>query len=415
MPKLTDRILAFDQGLLPDMLQLKYEAMTENAFRFYRGTCGLFYEDLATKGNLPEAPLAWICGDLHLENFGSYRGDNKLVYFDLNDFDEAVMAPATHEIVRLIASIFIAFESLDIDAERAGKMARLFIKSYATTLCKGKAYSIEPRTAKGVVMKFLKAAENSRYRHLLDKRTEEKGHKLVLSLHNERHFKVDKKLKAELLAHIGLWIEQSSDSPYNFKPKSVVFRLAGTGSVGVKRYLFLLKSTNYRNKYLLIDMKQSKPAALLPFIKNPQPAFTSENERIKIIQQRMQYVTPRLLSTTTFREDCYVIQELQPVKDSINFKMIRDDYRDLYQVIDDMGMLTASSQLRSAGIDGSATISDLMAFGQDESWQNPLLDYAYQYSRQVKSNYKQFLKDYKKGLFANDKAKQLTGITKVKS
>ncbi len=44
-----------------------------------------FYEDLQDVP-LPQSPNTWICGDLHLENFGSYKANNKLVYFDLNDF-----------------------------------------------------------------------------------------------------------------------------------------------------------------------------------------------------------------------------------------------------------------------------------------------------------------------------------------
>lgn len=47
MRKLAEKLALFNWGILPDLLQLKYEAMTENTFRFYRGTCHLFYEDLA--------------------------------------------------------------------------------------------------------------------------------------------------------------------------------------------------------------------------------------------------------------------------------------------------------------------------------------------------------------------------------
>jgi len=101
MSNLSDRIQLFNKDLLPDKVQLKYEAMTENAFRFFRGTCHLFYEDLANAAPLPLSPQAWICGDLHIENFGSYKGDNKLVYFDLNDFDESVLAPAAYELARI--------------------------------------------------------------------------------------------------------------------------------------------------------------------------------------------------------------------------------------------------------------------------------------------------------------------------
>jgi len=399
MSKLSERILGFNKGLLPETLLYKYEAMAENAFRFYRGTCSLFYEDLQACPDLLPSPMAWICGDLHLENFGSYLGENKVVYFDLNDFDEAVLAPASYELVRLLASIFIAFESLKIEPEKARNMAQLFLRTYSATLAKGKACSIDPRTAKGIVKDFLIAAEKSKAKDLLEKRTEKKQQKVVLSLKDERHLKVEKKLKNELKAHVSQWIENSSDGPYNYKVKSCVFRLAGTGSIGVKRYLFLLKSTNTHNQYLLIDMKQSLDSALNCFTKAKQPHWNNNAERIATIQQRMQNVTPSLLSTTIFRGDSYVLQELQPVKDSIKFKMIRDQYRDLYQVIDDMAILTASSQLRSGGIQGSATIDDLAAFGKDNTWQEQLINYAQKYSDQVNSYYLHYLLDYRAGKF----------------
>src|ERR1700755_1803386 len=137
MQDVTKRILTFNESKLSKMRPLKYRLMQENAFRFFRGTCHLFYEDLAATPEFPTGPFGWICGDLHLENFGSYRSDNNQVYFDLNDFDEAILAPVTWEIVRLLTSIFIGFESLGIEPRRAEKMAKLFLKSYAATLATG--------------------------------------------------------------------------------------------------------------------------------------------------------------------------------------------------------------------------------------------------------------------------------------
>jgi len=168
MSKLSERLKAFNDGLLPQMVQLKYDAMTENAFRFYRGTCHLFYEDLAQASPLPLSPVSWICGDLHIENFGSYKGDNKLVYFDLNDFDEGLLAPVCYELARMVTSIFIAFESLEIEPEKAMKMARLYLKTYSATLARGKSISIEPRTARGIVCDFLNSAEKGKEKTLLD-------------------------------------------------------------------------------------------------------------------------------------------------------------------------------------------------------------------------------------------------------
>lgn len=388
--ELLERIIAFNTGLLADMLELKYEAMAENAFRFFRGTCQLFYEDLSKAPSLPLSPLAWICGDLHIENFGSYKGDNKLVYFDLNDFDEALLAPAAYELVRMVTSIFVAFEQLKIGPKKARRMTELYLRSYSATLAQGKAKSIEPRTARGIVCDFLKAAERSTYKELLEKRTTGEKKKLVLSLEDERHFKLDKKLRAELSAHIQQWVNSSSDGPYNYEVKSVVFRLAGTGSIGLKRYLFLLKSTNTKRHYLLLDMKQCKAASPSAFVPVQQLQWNSEAERVTGIQRRMQNVSAFLLSHTAFRGESYLIQELQPVKDSIKFKLLKDDYRGMYQVIDDMGMLTASAQLRSSGMQGSSNIDDLMAFGRSADWQEPLLQYALAYAGQVRRDYQSF-------------------------
>src|ERR1700754_2163445 len=138
MAKILQRLQEFNKDLLPEILPLKYEAMAESAFRFFRGNCHLFYDDLAAAEPLPLSPLAWICGDLHIENFGSYKGDNKLVYFDLNDFDEGLLAPASYEVVRMVTSIFIAFDNLGFEQEKALKMAQLYVRSYSATLAKGK-------------------------------------------------------------------------------------------------------------------------------------------------------------------------------------------------------------------------------------------------------------------------------------
>ena len=402
MTNLQQRLTDFNKGLLPEMVQLKYEAMAENAFRFFRGTCHLFYEDLAAAEPLPLSPLSWICGDLHIENFGSYKGDNKLVYFDLNDFDEALLAPASYETVRMVTSIFIAFDNLGFEPLKALKMARLFIKTYSATLAKGKAFSIEPRTAKGIVCNFLTAATKTSEKELLKKRTISKKKKIMLSLEDERHFKLDKKLRRELRAHINEWIKTSSDGPYNYEVISAVFRLAGTGSLGLKRYLFLLKSTNTKNKYLLLDMKQARASSVQPYLPVQQLAWETEAARVIGVQQRMQNVPAALLSTTVFRDESYIIQELQPVKDSIKFKQLQD-YRDMYQVVDDMAALTASAQLRCGGMQGSGTIDDLMAFGADQGWQEAVIAYAQKYARKTKQYYNSYIKDFKAGKYESTK------------
>ncbi len=68
-----------------------------------------------------------------------------------------------------------------------------------------------------------------------------------------------------------------------------------------------------------------------------------------------------------FGDKQFLLQELQPTKDYIDFRLIKTSYRDMFRVIDDMGMLTASAHLGASGRNGSSTADELVQFGMDES------------------------------------------------
>jgi len=149
------QIRSANAGRDPQRLKLKYRAMRANPFAFLRGTCGLFYDRLPRGGIFRSAPAVWICGDLHLENFGSYKGDNRLVYFDINDFDESALAPASWDLVRLLTSIRIAVDTLRISASDARSLCEDCLRAYSSALAEGKAYWIERETANGLVRALL--------------------------------------------------------------------------------------------------------------------------------------------------------------------------------------------------------------------------------------------------------------------
>ena len=393
MPDCFKRIEAYNRGRLPDMLRVKYKLMRDDAFRFFRGTNHLFYEDLSHHNPLPPSPLAWLCGDLHLENFGSFKGDNRLVYFDMNDFDDALLGPAVLDIARLVTSIFVAFDSLKIEEVKAVKMGQHFLKTYSDSLVKGKALYIEPQTAKGIVFKFLSAVSKRKEKRILLKRTVRSKKNLSIYLDHPRHFALDAALKKELTDYFNDWMKNNSYSPYNFEVQDVAFRMAGTGSLGLKRYLFLLKSNNQAGRFMLMEMKEAALPTPEKFISTQQPQWHAQAERVVHIQQRMQNIPPALLSFGKFRNDSFIVAEMQPTKDTFDFRLIRDDYRDIYQVINDMAILTASAQIRSSGWKGAAVVDELSALGENRQWQDSVLEFAKNYSQTVKLDYLEFCKE----------------------
>ncbi len=402
LPTIAERVKQFNSDRLPVYTALKYQMMAGSAFRFFRGTCHLFYEDLYKTDAFQQHPVSWICGDLHLENFGSYKGNNRLVYFDLNDYDEAVLAPATWELARMVTSIFTGFESLNISRAETLRIARLFLNVYSATLSRGKALYIEPETARGIVRSFLEKVAERKQKELLGRYAvlKAKNKKISLFPNGTRLYNLAPKEKKELCSHLARWMKSNGQKRYPFRVMDACFRIAGTGSVGVKRYVFLVQNIFTPKKHLLIDMKQAKPSSLQPYLTIQQPAWPSEAERVVTIQERMQNISPALLATTQFKGDCYVVKELQPTADKIDFMLIKENNKEMIQVIEDMAVLTASAQLRSSGRQGSAIQDELIAFGQDTRWQQPVLQYASNYARQVKKDYQSFVKDYKKGYFS---------------
>jgi len=397
---IPERIKAFNHTRLPDYTALKYQLMAENAFRFFRGTCHLFYEDLHSRDGLPASPVGWVCGDLHLENYGTYKGDNRLVYFDLNDFDEAVLAPAAWEVVRMVTSIYIGGQSVGIRDKETEQVAELFLRVYSNTLAKGKSRYLETETANGIVRTFMERICERKQKDLIRQRTEEgKSGRLRLRIDHIRFFPIDKELRKTLKAHVTQWL-QCHPLTKEYTVIDACFRVAGTGSLGCRRYVFLLRNIEEPKRHLLIDMKEALPSSLGPWVDVTQPQWGSEAQRVVAVQDRMQNISPALLSTTHFQGRSYVLKEMQPTADKIDFLAVRDRYKDIACVVEDMAFLTASAQLRSAGRQGAAVADDLILFGQDTHWQESLLAYARKYAAQVSKDYQEFFTAYKSGYFS---------------
>ena len=97
--------------IVPRDLQYKHEAMAGSPFIFFRGT---FYRWAQwwreATGDLAEAPEVLAVGDLHVENFGTWRDSEGRLVWGVNDFDEAYRLAYTNDLVRLAASAYLAID-----------------------------------------------------------------------------------------------------------------------------------------------------------------------------------------------------------------------------------------------------------------------------------------------------------------
>jgi uncharacterized protein (DUF2252 family) len=387
---ILNRIEKFNFGLNPERLKLKYENMRSDVFSFFRGTCHLFYEDFPDDSPLNIAPLAWICGDLHLENFGSFKGDNRLVYFDMNDFDEAVLAPCTWDVVRLVTSIIVGERALKVDESTSIDLANLYLDTYSSTLAKGQARSVEKETAKGLVKDLLESLEKRKRSDFLDRYTQVKGDKRHLSIIKNHIAPATAEQKIRVKELITAWRESTQKDADFFRVLDVQIRIAGTGSLGLDRYVILIEGKGSPQGNYLLDMKEERTSSLAPYLKVPQPQWGSQAERAINIQQRVQATPPALLGVIVDGDQSYTLRELQPTQDKVNLKSGDGKLGRLEKLMQTMGEITAWGQIRSGGRQGSAITDDFIAFAHNPDWREQVLVYARSYAQQVRKDYQEF-------------------------
>jgi len=392
-----ETILRFNAGRDPDRLRLKYRALASNAFSFLRGTCHLYFEQLPEHEIFSKAPPAWICGDLHLENFGTFKADNRLVYFDMNDFDEAILAPCTWEVVRLFTSILIAAPTLSIERDDAIALSRKCLHSYVHALAAGKARWIDRDAADGMIHDLFEQLAGRKRQEFIESRTS--------AASNHRLIRTDrgKALPASDTdkARIHRWMRNYATGKTNpdfFNVIDIARRVAGTGSLGLERFAILIEGKGGVDGHYLLDLKESIPSCLANRTPFEQPKWKSESARVAEVGARMQAIPPAFLEAVEVDGKAFLLKGLQPSQDRVDLAGAANHPKQLDRLMCEFGAIAAWAQLRSSGRQGSANADALIAFGNDGENFNALIDIALHMADQVEKDWTDFAAHSMQGL-----------------
>jgi len=98
--------------LVPLDLAEKHARMAADRFAFFRATYYRWAQQWSElSADVATAPAVLAVGDLHIENFGTWRDSEGRLVWGINDFDEAFTLPYTNDLVRLATSALLAIES----------------------------------------------------------------------------------------------------------------------------------------------------------------------------------------------------------------------------------------------------------------------------------------------------------------
>ena len=87
-------------------MALKNELMSASPFAYFRGAVLVMAYDFSLVGNT--GICNQLCGDAHVRNLDAFAGPDGRLEFDINDFDETIVAPLEWDVKRMATSLVLA-------------------------------------------------------------------------------------------------------------------------------------------------------------------------------------------------------------------------------------------------------------------------------------------------------------------
>src|SRR5271157_922105 len=123
-----------DADRIPGLIPVKYQRMGVSPFTFYRGAAIVQARDLANAR--VSGIIVQACGDCHLANFGGFASPERVLVFDINDFDETFPGPWEWDIKRLGASLVLAARDRGFSKTSADDAVRAAAAAYREQMAK---------------------------------------------------------------------------------------------------------------------------------------------------------------------------------------------------------------------------------------------------------------------------------------
>ncbi|MEU9059940.1 DUF2252 domain-containing protein [Streptomyces sp. NPDC048430] len=415
---------AFGQLLAADpaAFRVKFRKMAGSAFAFYRGSAGLFYDDLDreqhTGAYLDErTSRVWIHGDLHAENFGTYMDANGRLVFNVNDFDEAYVGPFTWDLKRFAASVALIGYAKALGDDQISELVRVYATAYrerihalATGAKNDEVPPFTLDTADGPLLGALRDARALTRFGLLDSMTEIRDF--------ERRFTADGgaidldaatryKVLAAFDGYLETLPESSLTRPDSYRVKDVVGRRGiGIGSAGLPSYNILLEgNSDALENDVVIYLKQAQTPAVSRHVTDAavRDYFQHEGHRTVISQRALQAHADPWLGWTELDGSGQLVAEVSPYAVDLDWSDI-DEPEEIAAVVADLGRATATMHSAADDESGHSLVPfsteraiDAAIAADEQGFADLLVDFAHSYGARARADHQIFVDLFRNG------------------
>jgi uncharacterized protein (DUF2252 family) len=324
----------------PELLRLKVERMAASPFACFRGTFHLFARDIlerlyeaGPRVAGAEAELDLV-GDIHSENFGTYRAEDG-VHYDINDFDETTQGRFDFDVRRLATSFILAAQERGDALGDATQTGLAFLTAYTEAirrlLKKGKPADLDvnAKTPSGspAIDQLVRDADATRRKAFIEGLTETAQGKRRL-VRTVRYFNLPEGERAQalrLLEDYGKRMPLPPAADY-YQVDDVCGRVSGIGSMGRLRYVVMVNGKGSKDaRNVLLEFKEARPSAydLYRQRQTDGEALVNRAERVLKVQKLSQVASNPKMGFAVDGGASFQVRELGPGDRRLEVKSLK--------------------------------------------------------------------------------------------
>ena len=241
--------------------------MAQSAHAYVRGSTAKFYEWLdERRGELPEGPPIWICGDCHVGNLGPIADAKDRVLIQIRDLDQTVIGNPAHDLVRLGLSLASAARGSDLPGVTTARILEELVSGYQSALSADFDTDSEKSHRPKSIQTLLAQSTRRRWQHLAEERLDTVKPTIPLGKRFWALTPQERKALSEMFAGdsarptLTSLRGRAKDDPIELL--DAAYWMKGCSSLGRLRYAAILRIGRRKDSSLcLVDVKEGAVAA----------------------------------------------------------------------------------------------------------------------------------------------------------
>jgi uncharacterized protein (DUF2252 family) len=390
-----------------DDAEAKFDKLAGSLFSFFRGTCLLFYRDLA--GEDAWMPTVLTLGDVHPENFGVMPSADNVPIFGVNDFDEAYYAPFTWDLKRGAVGFMIgAQEEGELGPKHQQRIVEHFVQGYIDGITQfahdetEQDHQLREDNAPKLIRKLFKDAWEYRSEWLEDDYHDEYG----------RGFRFDDELiplssrREEFQEVVDRYVRENGirvpERAGDMRVKDVAIRRGqGTASLGLARYYLMIEGPRAdASDDLIIELKQARRSALAGLVPPSEYNFDGQGDRIAHAQGVQLVRGDVFYGNVDFEGLSFMVRERAPFRDDIDLDDLSKKQWRKYAKICGRTLAHAHALSDEIGhLDHDIEPKIVEAIGAADLFVDDVLRFAEEAADRVRTDHEYFKADHALGAF----------------